>query len=72
MQPETLYKGHTIVPFCSGGPRYKAHYRITPPGGGTSQLTYLTAEFATEAGALDAALEAAKKVVDKGLAPLGK
>jgi hypothetical protein len=35
-------------------------------------LTYLTAEFATEVGALDAALEAAKKVVDKGLPPLGK
>ena len=50
MQPETLYKGHTIVPLCSGGPRYKAHYKITPPGG-ASQLTYLTAEFATEVGA---------------------
>ena len=71
MQPETLYKGHTIVPLCSGGPRYKAHYRITPPGG-ASQLTYLTSEFATEVGALDAALEAAKRVVDKGLPPLGK
>ena len=72
MQPETIYKGHTIVPLCSGGPRYKAHYRITPPGGGASQVTYLTSEFATEVGALDAALEAAKEVVDKGLPPLGK
>src|SRR5829696_5036644 len=70
MQPETLYKRHTIVPLCSKGPRYKAHYKITPPGGGASQVTYLTGEFATEVGALDAALEAAKKVVDKGLTPL--
>ena len=72
MQPETLYKGHTIVPLCSEGPRYKAHYRITPPGRSASQLTYLTSEFPTEVGALDAALEAAKWVVDKGLPPLGK
>ena len=72
MQPETIYKGHTIVPLCSGGPRYKAHYRITPPGGGASHVTYLTSEFATEVGALDAALEAAKKVVDKGSAAAGQ
>ena len=39
MQPETLYKGHTIVPFCSEGPRYKAHYKLTPPGGVGSQWT---------------------------------
>ena len=72
MQPETLYKGHTIVPFCTDGPRYKAHYKITPPGGGGSQSVYLTAEFTTEAAAVEAALEAARKVIDKGLPPLGK
>ena len=48
MQPETLYKGHTIVPFCSEGPRYKSHYKLTPPGGVGSQWTYLTAEYTTE------------------------
>jgi len=69
MQPETLYKGHTIVPFCSEGPRYKAHYKLTPPGGVGSQWTYLTAEYTTEVAALEAALAAAKKVVDKGLPP---
>jgi len=65
MQPETLYKGHTIVPFCSEGPRYKAHYKLTPPGGVGSQWTYLTAEYTTEVAALEAALAAAKKVVDR-------
>ena len=56
MQPETLYKGHTIVPFCSEGPRYKSHYKLTPPGGVGSQWTYLTAEYTTEVAALEAAL----------------
>ena len=54
------------------GPRYKAHYKLTPPGGVGSQWTYLTAEYTTEVAALEAALAAAKKVVDKGLPPLGK
>ena len=72
MQPETLYKGYTIVPFCSEGPRYKAHYKLTPPDGVGSQWTYLTAEYTNEVAALEAALAAAKKVVDKGLPPLGK
>ena len=72
MQPETLYKGHTIVPICSAGPPYKAHYELTPPGEGAPRRTFLTAEFTSEAAAFEAALDAAKKVIDKGLPPLGK
>jgi hypothetical protein len=30
MESATIYKEHTIVRFCSEGPRYKAHYKITP------------------------------------------
>ena len=72
MESVTIYKGHAILPSCSAGPPYKAHYEITPPGAGVPRHTFLTAEFTSETAAFEAALDAAKKVIDKGLPPLGK